>query len=470
MRTKIAGHYLSLLALVGFLAGIPSSQGSQEQKPTPLEQYLEIELKRVEETYRLLDRFAREIWPGWDNYHEAGFRIYFPNRVMLLVNPRKAVPAGYELLQGRTVGGKPIYLNRREQLPMEMKLPLTGAGGGGLTVKVRLSQPGTPTSRSTSELGASSDNQILMYVHEIFHGFQEKFGFMPEGDAILNFMSNTGFATYAHIEGLALLQAYRETDQDKALEYLQDYLVAHEHRQEFMTPEMIADEPVILTQEGTATYAEINMAIAIRDKKYTPGIRPQEDPFFFHFQAIDAYIETYTTKSLRKEMADTLDTFGRCYPFGAYQCFLLDRFMPGWKRDFFKSKKTLTELITHLLHLSTEQKQTIAQGLKTRYPYEEIYARHDALIKERDDAVQRVKSRQGTKYILDLVKIREWFQLKARGKEIFLKGIEKIYPHGVETFELGDIRLTTPDTPLRQTWLIRSTLISISGAPSSIEV
>jgi hypothetical protein len=450
MRKKMVLHYLTVFVLILFTVGPISLKGNQEKK---LEQYLEIELKRVEETYRLLERFGEEIWPGWNNYNDIGFRTHFPNGVLLVVNPRRSVPKGYEQLQGRTVYGKSIFINRENELPMEMKLPLTGAAGGGLTIKARLSLPGTPTTGPDSELRPSSDRQIIMYVHEAFHGFQEKFDFMPVGDAVLKFMSNTEFATYSNIEGLALIRAHNETDNDKALEYLKDYFMAHEIKQKFMTPEMVDDEHFIATQEGTAAYAEVKMAMCIRDNKYKPGITSKDDPFFFNFQDIDAYIEMYSTKYIRKEMADTLDTFGRCYPFGAYQCFFLDRFTPGWKQDFFKSQKNLDDLITNLLKLSPTQKKKIAKRLKTRYPYDEIYAKHDAVIKERDQAVQMVKNRKGTKYIIDMIKIREWFKFKAHKKRIFIKGIEWIYPHGIEPFQLADIQITTKDTPIHRTWL-----------------
>ncbi len=52
------------------------------------DRYLEVELKRIEEAYRLLDRFAEKIWPGWDNFNDIEIRVEFPNNVQLMINPR----------------------------------------------------------------------------------------------------------------------------------------------------------------------------------------------------------------------------------------------------------------------------------------------------------------------------------------------------------------------------------------------
>ncbi|RPJ82502.1 MAG: hypothetical protein EHM13_08820 [Acidobacteria bacterium] len=131
----------------------------------------------------MLERFAKDIWPGWTNYLDPEFRVQFPNLVFLIVGPRAAVPDGYLLAEGRTVHGKPVYLNRKEELPIALQPPLGGGGGGGLTIRIRLQQfplrPGvTPPENAVKgdkpfePRYDVSEQQILAYVHEFFHGFQ----------------------------------------------------------------------------------------------------------------------------------------------------------------------------------------------------------------------------------------------------------------------------------------------------------
>ncbi|MFC2170328.1 hypothetical protein ACFLRM_07220, partial [Acidobacteriota bacterium] len=61
---------------------------------------------------------------------------------------------------------------------------------------------------------------------------------------------------------------------------------------------------------------------------------------------------------------------------------LLDRFVPGWKRNFFQKKKNLDEMTSDFLNLSKTEKEEIAERLKTRYSFEDIYAKHKAVIKQ----------------------------------------------------------------------------------------
>ncbi|UCH92580.1 MAG: hypothetical protein JSV88_20100 [Candidatus Aminicenantes bacterium] len=458
MRKNVLFYYL--LIFFGFVLCITPLKGniSAEEKPG---QYLEIELKRIEETYRLLDRFAEEIWPRWDNYNDIEVRVRFPNMVHLLVNPRQSVPEGYERLQGRTLQGKSIFINRKKELPIKIAPPLKGGGGGGLTIRIRLRQVNVPPEELKKlkkpppgyQPMVDSDGQILLYVHEFFHGFQRKYELSGKGDdALYKFKVNTEYATYSNIEGLALLNAYNEKDHAGALEFLKDYLVAREIKQTFMPPGSAAAEQFTAVSEGTASYSNIKMAMILRDNKYKPGISQQDDPFFFNFKFMDGYIENNLTKDLRFTMEFTLEKVGKCYAFGAYLCLVLDRFVPGWKNGFFQEKKNLDQVTANFLKLSPAQKKVIADRLKTKYPYDELYAKHNAVIKERDEAITMIKNRTGKKYIVDFKKTREFPLVKPRGKVIRID-VEQIFLHGIEKLDLGEIELTSIDTPMHRPWL-----------------
>jgi hypothetical protein len=460
MKMKRNVLFFNLLIFIGFVSCITSLKGNVSEKGK-LEQYLEIELKRIEEAYRLLDRFAEEIWPGWDNYNEIEFRVRFPNMVHLLVNPRKTVPEGYEQLQGRTLRGKSIFINRKNELPMKITPPLLGGGGGGLTIRIRLRSVKVPP-EETKELKkvppgyqpmANSDRQILLYIHEFFHGFQRKYEPLGKGDDDLyEFKVNTQYAAYSNIEGLALLDAFNEKDPDKALESLKDYIVAREIKQTFMPPGAAAAEQAVAVAEGTASYSNVKMAMLLKNMKYKPGISKQDDPFFYHFKFMDGYIEENLEKDLRNVMGFTLDKIGKCYAYGAYQSFVLDRFFPKWKHGFFREKKNLDEVTANFLKLSPDLKKVIADRLKTKYPYDELHAKHNAVVKERDEAIAMIKNRKGRKYIIDFKKTREFPRVKSRGKSIRID-VEQIFIHGIEKLHLGEVELTGIDTPMHRSGL-----------------
>jgi hypothetical protein len=69
---------------------------------------------------------------------------------------------------------------------------------------------------------------------------------------------------------------------------------------------------------------------------------------------------------------------------------LLDRFAPGWKRDFFQKKGSLDELTADLLDMSPVEKKAVASRLSGRYSYDELFAKHASVIKE------KAKSKKGS--------------------------------------------------------------------------
>lgn len=430
-----------------------------------LESYLSIELKRLEETYRVMDRFAEDLWPGWNNYDEVEYRLRFPNLVDLLYNPRKEVPQDYVPIAGVKLRGKPVYINRSNEVRLKVEPPLNGGGGGGLVIRIRLKPaPVSPDilkeitgkmSNKDSELEpdyeplVSSEHQVLMNVHEYFHGFQEKLGIIEATESDLSdFQVNTGYAVYSHIEGLALINAWAEKDNSRALEYVKDFMTARQLKYTFMPPGMAAAEQSSTLVEGSATYAAIKMAELIRDKRYQPGMSREDDPFFFDFRFMTGYIDNQTIFAMPYSAPMTFNSLGKCYEYGAYQCFLLDRFVPGWKKDFFQEKKNLDDAMLHFLQLSVEEKEKISNRLKTRYSYDKLYALHDAAIKKKEQAILSVKNRLGTKYILDCKETGEIFMLSASAHDLYYAGIERFYPHGIQEYVSGQIELTSIDTPL----------------------
>lgn len=207
---------------------------------------------------------------------------------------------------------------------------------------------------------------------------------MRWGDRGLNkFKINTEYAAYSSIEGLALKNAFSQKDHAKALEYLKDYIVAREIKQTYMPLEAVLDEQFLSVLEGTPSYSSLKMAMLIRDMAYKPQIHRQDDPFFFKFKFIDGYLENILEKGLLFAVGLTIDKRGKYYLYGAYQCFILDRFVPGWKQNFFRKKKNLDQLIANFLKLSPAQKKEIVNRLKTKYSFDDLYAKHDAIIKKR---------------------------------------------------------------------------------------
>jgi formaldehyde-activating enzyme involved in methanogenesis len=499
---------LSSILVIG-MALILAGQ-SPLRAQTKLDPYLEIELKRLEETYRLMDKYAQKIWPGWNNYMEIEFKVQYPNLVQLLVNPREEVPEGYEAVPGRTLRGKKIYVSRKEELPIKIQPPLTGGGGGGLSIiiwmqenKLDQAEADKAVAKAVAEKNftfmppGSSDNEIVIYVHEFFHGYQsravksmremeerrekarkeraenEKAGkgvkpraVRPETELATDrelegkgFQVNPEYATYASIEGQALSNAYEEKNKARAIECLKDFSVAREIKHtKHMPADAAAQEARQTLMEGTAVYANTKMLMLIRDKKYKPAMTSKDDPFFYGFKFADGKIAQDTTESMKKfadaENPNTLDTLGPCYTYGVYQCFLMDRFFPGWKKGVFENGLTLDEALAAKLKLTEKEKAAIAERLKTKYDYDKLYAKHTAVIADRDATKKIVTDRKGRTYIIDLHKTKEIIVVSPRKNSRFVTvSVSGYYVNGIEEYTLGDIVLTTWNTPIHKPFL-----------------
>jgi hypothetical protein len=476
------------VVLAVMVAVVAAAGSAGAQTGTKLEPCLEIELQRLEETYAVLDRFAKNVWPGWTNYLDPEFQVQFPNLVFLIVGPRTAVPDGYELVEGRTLRGKPVYINRKAELPITLQPPLGGGGGGGLTIRIRLQQFPMRLDVKPTEKAAAvghrpsephydiSEGQILLYAHEFFHGFQAVAipGRAPGPKPVVaqtaenppspppaprrsgprepDIVVTLDYSTYSNVEALALRAAYAAADAALARERLSDYLVARHLKQKTMAPREVSFENQTQLSEGTALYSDTRMASLILAEGYDGNGRHEGDPAFSSWRGMRSYLDEKLTGQIEQSGSSTLDTLWKYYAFGAHLCFILDRLSPDWKTAFFQSQKSLDKVVEETLQLTEEDERRIAAGLEARYKVSDVRAKHKKVLDERDAAIGLVKSRQGRRYVVDFERTREVFEIRPRGNSVRI-GVEQIFEHGIERLTLGDISLTSIDTPMHRPWL-----------------
>ncbi len=432
---------------------------------TKFEQYIEIDLCRVEEAYRLIDTYGETVWPGWKNDMKIEFMLQYPNLVFVIVAPEGGnAPSSYQLVPDRKIRGRSIYINRKDELPIKLQSPLVGGGKGGMRVRIMLQETGVTAAAVAKAIKANkkekapgfcppcdSEGQILLICHEFFHGFQTKV-MKPKDDdhrGDRDFSVTPEYSTYSEIEGQALKNAFLEKDKAGALGFLKDYITARSIKRGFMPAGAAANEAEETVSEGTANYSNTKLAMLIKEKKYKPGMNRKVDPFFYGYKYMDGYIYQKTLAAIDYDMGNTLDTLGKCYDYGVIQCLLLDRLFPDWKTGFFQSGATLDEVTEKYLKLSAAERKAIADGFKVKYKYDGLYAKHAKVIKDRDETMAIVNSRQGKRYIIDFKKTKDFIIPRARGRNVRI-GVEVFYANGLEEFRLGSIVLTTADTPVYQ--------------------
>ena len=455
MKPRLIGSLFVILTSIV----LPMGQNAVAQDTLPAA--LNIDLTRIEETWNVLDQYANEIWPGWTGYADVPFLIDYPDGERMLVghpNP----PEGFKALKDRQIRGKNIYVDSRNEIPLALHPPLLGGGGpipfGSVngtpvrTIHIQLAstEPDSALHGDSAVIDSgyrrtqtASENQILIYAHELYHCYQ--YTVYENGYGNLQFNTDENYATYAEIEGRALERAYKETDPVRTKEYLKDFIVARDLKRRSMDSTEQLQESGEELMEGMATYVEMKILDLVKLNS-TSTARSSGDPYFFGFADADSFLQ----EKLRKHeysFAHTMDSRGKSYTFGALQGLLLDRIMPGWKTNFYRDAIMLDRLVANALRLSAADKSTIAEGLKPRYGYDSIYNRHAVLIKERDSSLKVIQARKGLAFIIDFKRTNDFVTTHAVGKSYSL-GIMYIYPAGIEKMKIEEVELTGSNTPM----------------------
>jgi hypothetical protein len=439
-----------------FLVILPA--GSRDGAGLP--DCLRMDLKRLKETWHVLDQFADKIWPGWKGYQDVPFRFQYPNNVQMLVG-HPSPTDGFELIAGADVRGKQVYLDRRQEIPIELKPPLSGGGGiipFGKDTQVQIvdlhmapvgreaveaEEGAAPEGKTAGVRPFSSENQILINIHELFHCFQKTVYRYRFGNLMFN--TDANYATYAEVEGLALENAYLEPEEEDVRDALKDFLAARMLKRRSMTEAERNQESEDDLMEGTSVYAE-TMAVELIKRGFEPLISASDDPFYRGFRDADRYLKD-KLDNLKNNRTLTMDSRGKCYPYGCFQALLLTRLFPGWQTTFFQDGKFLDQVLQERLGLTEADIQEVASGLKDRYPLGEISARHGLLIEARDKALAMMEKRRGRTYVVNFKPLLEYVTPQGRG-ESYKLGLVNIFPEGIESIELRDVSFRGEKSPI----------------------
>lgn len=199
-------------------------------------------------------------------------------------------------------------------------------------------------------------------------------------------------------------------------------------------------------------YSDTRTAALILAARYTGNGRHEGDPDFSSWRGMQGYLDEKLSGQIERSAFSTLDTLTKYYVFGAHLCFILDRISPTWKATFFQSRQSLDAVVEEVLRLNGVEERRVADGLEARYRVSEIRARHKRVLDERDDALALVTSRRGTRYIVDFERTKELFEASPRGKWVRI-GVEQVFVNGIARLTLGDVSLTSIDTPMHRPWL-----------------
>jgi hypothetical protein len=451
-------------AVAAFLLLLFFSLAAAEQEPTPLPPIVMTHLKTVEETYRVLDIVSEKIWPGWTDYRDVPFLFEYENGLRVLIghpNP----PKEFQPVSDLRVGKNLVFVDRSELVAKELIPPLAAGGGPinfGATVdnlpvrviSMRFLPPGQ-LDLGDDEPPHSAEEQILIFVHELFHCFQRSHIKNPiYGN--LQFNADANYALYSEIEGRALNLAYAEPNPEKAKAYARDFLVARSLKRTSMSDSQTKQESGDEFNEGTATYAEVRALELLRTADFSPTLT-SDDASYQGFKNAETLLRRYVGR-LTRASAGIDYPYGKSYTYGCFQALLNDRLFPDWKESLFKASGFMDTELGVQLAITPEERRRIEQSIQRKYPVTEIRVRHAIYLSARDDAYRKLKDAAGIAYVIDFKPTHQYLSTIAPKKGSYSLGFNQLYPNGLPPLEFDDVKLSGIRAPVEidQIYYIRT--------------
>ncbi len=424
------------------------------QAPAALSPVVVSELKVLEETYLVLDAVAQKVWPGWTGYRELPFLFEFENQLQVLVghpNP----PAPFAVVPGLTIGGHAVAADRSKMSAVKVEPPLLAGGG---PTNFGTAADGTPvytvriTVRSARSAGEtqtedqqppSTEEKVLIYLHELFHCFQR--GRIEVRAGNLRFNPDADYATWSQIEGLALERAYKAADAASARERIKEFTVARALKRQSMTDLQRNEESADDVREGTATYSQLRALEIMKSGGFKSGLTNAEDPYYRGFADADRIIASYAER-LAKAAAKHEDPKMKCYDYGSFQCALAERLVPGWQQQV-EQGKAMDAVLASAIPVADAERADIERRLRGDYPYEDVRRGATAFTQARDAAYQTISARQGRVYIVDLKPVRQYMEGLAGKAGAYRLGLLTLFPAGYPGFTLDAVELSPTKVP-----------------------
>jgi hypothetical protein len=415
-----------------------------------------LELKHLEETYRVLDIAAPKIWPGWTDYREVPFHLGFENGLRVMIghpNP----PSEFQLLPNVQCAGRPVAVDRSKVSALVLKAPLS-AGGGPIPIgQTTTGQPVTVvdlkfTRRDTRERVpdepdiAPTENQILICIHELFHCYQRAH---VKGPYLGNFRFNPdlNYAVYSEIEGRALERAYGEPAAEKAIAALMEFLAARDmKRRGSMSNEQSGEESSDELREGGATYAEVRTLEVLSAGGLKPGLTESEDPEYHGFARAAELLKRYPAR-LHRDAAQSADNYSKAYSYGCFQALLCQRLFPGWQESLTSTTHFFDTELSRRLPMSAAERSAAERRLAENYPLAEIRERQAKFIDARDGAYRLAKARSGRTYILDFKRTGQFISSLVDEKSSYSIGLTRVHPGGLGPMSFDDVKLSRVEVP-----------------------
>lgn len=424
---------------------------------------LRIDLLRLEEAYNILDLYAHEIWPGWNNYDQIPILFVYPNGLKMLIghpNP----PKGFSCLNGFNLRGKKIYIDKRNQNSDNLNYSLLGGGYADelgtfdgkevniITIMLSRDKADQKLYDTYKKLygqksiyaGSQVEEQILILIHELFHLFQRQYFKAELSNPTFN--CDLNYAVYSELEGIELEKIQKCSDPEKIRQYVKEFLMARSLKNKSLSAKDIKAMSAIELFEGTATYVELK-ALQLMNNKFTAdSALINEDKYYAGFRNIEQLIKSrleWLTQLRENSLLGNL----KSYPYGCYQALILDKLFPKWKELLTTDGSQMDQILSRSVKISISDSLNIVESMKSAPEFSSALTRHTQLINKRDSICKEIMNHKGRVFIISLKSFPD-FNYPEIVSELFQVGRMRIYPNGIGKYSVNNFELKCDSLPV----------------------
>jgi hypothetical protein len=446
--------------------GLVNTTHSQNSKNYYLTEPVKIELKRLGEAYQILDQFANDVWPGWDDYMNYPFLLTFQNGLRILVG-HPAPPPEFVRYPDLKVRGLSLFVDTTNLNNYVIKQPLQ-CGGGILTLGSINNKPITIVDISfiSSESSQEDDKNvfkgestIMTFIHELMHCYEPKIREYRFGNLMIN--PDLNFALFSDIEGQALFHASEQCTLNESLPFLKDFCVARSLKLNDLTSSEKISNACDEFCEGLAVYSEFKILTNIKNG-FKSFMTKDDDPGYNHFADIDSLLNSYFTH-LKNSAGNTLEVHEKTYWYGFAEALQLQRYFPNWQNNLTNGV-WLDQIIRNNVRINLEDSLLVMQRFQDIYHIDSLKNKHRATISERDNTYIMFQNRKGRTYIIDFKPISQFPGLVVdKAVKRYEMGFNYLYPDGIREMKFDNISVSFNPVPIEINQLFFVKIVDIDS-------
>jgi hypothetical protein len=449
------------LLLLEILACPSLHSYAQEEEQLP--KALKIDLLHLKEAYNILDLYAKDIWPGWNDYDKYPVLFVYPNGLKMLtgqLNP----PAGFDSVKGFLLRGKKIYIDRRGQNSENLDYPLLiqenidelvsfyDDENKAITIRLEKDKADQPAydkyaklyGRKNMQVGSKGEEQILSIIHKLFHQFQRPS--FKTTFSIPAFNCDLNYAIYSEMEANKLEKILSSADTENAKQYLKDFLVSRNLKNKSINSKDRKAVSAIELYEGTASYAELK-ALQLMNSRFTAdSALLNEDKHYSGFKYREQLINN-RTEWLGQISKHTFLSNLKAYPYGCAQALILDKLFPKWKELIAADGSSMDQILSRLVKIRKPERLDIAGRLSSEPEFASALERHSQPVSARDSLCREILSPKGRVFVIDLKNFQD-FIYPENADELFQVGSMRIYPNGIGNYSMNNFELKCGSLPV----------------------